>query len=229
MNYFKSRQLKEAFTRNCFSSFTEKVGGDATEFADILYGKYTVEDFAYADDMYYFSMLEYFNKQVVPHKIAVYEAGLELMQKSWFNKYLSRNEDREQFLWNLWIHDMSKFSANEAFGYAMYNRTTGHGKEGFELAWHHHKMNNPHHLEYWFNPNRSGQLERIPMPTLYVMEMFADWIGAGKTYGQTIEDWLPENLHKFKFGPSKSLVMNILEEMGIRTWIHEGNVLKTHP
>lgn len=219
---------KSAFTQHIFRLFTNACGGNADNFADILYAKYTVEDFAYSDDMYYWGVDAYFREKVIPHKIAVYQAGLELSRQAWFSNYI-KGDDKELFLYNLWIHDMSKFSANEAFGYASYDfkNPSESSKAGFEKAWHHHKMNNPHHPEYWFNPNRSGILEPIQMPPLYVMEMIADWIGAGKTYGSSLEEWLPKNLQKFKFGSAKSLVKNILEDMGIKTWIHEGNVLHT--
>ncbi len=214
MTYSKRKTLKEAFTRNAFKLFTNACGGDAEEFADLLYARFTIEDFAYGDDMYYWGILKYFEETVVPHKIAVYQAGLELSQQPWFSNYLKESE-KEVFLENLWLHDMSKFSANEAFGYAMYNRKTGSGKEAFEKSWHHHKMNNPHHPEYWFNPNRAGELEPIPMPNIYIMEMIADWIGAGKTYGSTLEEWLPKNIDKFSFGKAESVVMSILKDYGI--------------
>lgn len=171
MLYRKSSQLKSALAKNVFKLFTEEVGGDPEEMADILYGKYIVEDFAYSDDWYYWGIIKYFTDTVIPHKIAVYKAGEELIAKEWFHLY---KIDAEQFRDNLWLHDLSKFSANEAFGYAMYNRETGSGKEGFEAAWHHHKMNNPHHPEYWLNPNREGKLEYVPMPEICAMEMIAD-------------------------------------------------------
>ena len=226
MNYSKRTDNKEAFRVNAFKLFTNECGGSDVEFADILYARYTVEDFAYSDDMYYWGVLKYFQEKVIPHKIAVYKAGLELSRQSWFSNYL-KSQEEEDFLYNLWLHDISKFSANEAFGYAMYNFKTGSGKEAFEKSWHHHKMNNPHHPEYWLNPNRSGNLEPIPMPPMYIMEMIADWIGAGKTYGSSLEEWLPTNLPKFKFGAAKSMVQNILEDIGIKTWIGEGNFLTT--
>jgi hypothetical protein len=229
--YAKRIDNKSSFTQNVFKIFTDACGGSADDFANILYGKYTVEDFAYHDDFWYWGVHEYFKSKVIPHKISVYQAGLELSRQDWFSNYINHTDDKELFIYNLWIHDMSKFSANEAFGYATYdfkNPTEG-SKKSFEAAWHHHKMNNPHHPEYWLNPNREGKLEPQPMPALYAMEMVADWIGAGKTYGSSIEDWLPNNLSKFKFGGSKSLVMNILKDLGIETWIHEGGFLHTSP
>lgn len=219
---------KEAFTKNVFSKFTKACGGDAKDLADIIYAKFTVEDFAYHDDMHYWGVVDYFEKTVVPHKIAVYQAGVELAHQPWISKYL-KDQEKEQFHENLWLHDISKFSANEAFGYAMYNRKTGHGKEAFEVSWHHHKMNNPHHPEYWLNPDRSGKLDPIPMPALYVIEMISDWIGAGKTYGSTLEEWLPDNLWKFSFGKSTSIVKNILKEIGIETYYWEGGFISTKP
>lgn len=200
MDYSKRIDNKEAFTINVFKLFTDACGGNPKEFADILYAKYTVEDFAYGDDLYYWGVLKYFTDKVVPHKIAVYQAGVELSRNEKL-KDIFTEQTKEDFLRNLWLHDMSKFSANEAFGYAMYNFSDPHpeSKEGFEAAWHHHKMNNPHHPEYWLNPNRSGELEPLPMPPIYIVEMIADWIGAGKTYGSTLEEWLPKNISKFKF------------------------------
>ncbi len=214
MVYTKSKQHRDALAKNIFTKFTDVCGGNPYELSDILHGKYTVDDFAYHDDWYYWGVMSYFETVVIPHKINVYQAGIDLTQKEWFKNHL-KGWDYEDFIYNLWVHDLSKFSANEAFGYAMYSRETGHGKEGFELAWHHHKMNNPHHPEYWLNPNRLGELEPLPMPTIYIFEMIADWIGAGKTYGSTIEQWLPDNFHKFNFGPSKDAITNILKDLGL--------------
>ena len=200
MDYSKRIDNKEAFKKNVFKLFTDACGGSVDEFTDILYAKYTVEDFAYHDDMYYWGVHGYFIDKVIPHKIAVYQAGMELSRKPEL-QYILTEQVKEDFLRNLWLHDMSKFCANEAFGYAMYNFKDPHpaSKEGFEAAWHHHKMNNPHHPEYWLNPNRSGELEPLSMPPIYIIEMIADWIGAGKTYGSTLEEWLPKNISKFKF------------------------------
>lgn len=224
MTYTRSITHKPSFTANVFSLFTAECGGSAAELCDILHGKYTVDDFAYHDDMIYFGIVEYFRKTVIPHKIAIYNAGIELSNQPWFSDYL-KGDQKDLFIENLWVHDLSKFSADEAFGYSMYNRNTDQGREAFEQAWHHHKMHNPHHPEYWMNPNRSGHVEPFPMPVLYAMEMIADWIGAGKTYGNTLEQWLPDNLHRFRFGASKSIVKNILECLGINTVIDEGNTL----
>lgn len=218
---------KEALKNTCFKNFTDKVGTRASEqFATELYNRFTVEDFEYSDDHKYFNVVAYFNEKVVPHKIAVYQAGIELMRNDWFKDFIHHETD--EFEWNLWAHDMSKFSANEAFGYAFYNFKTKAGKERFEEAWHHHKTNNPHHPEYWLNPNRSGVLEPMPMPEIYIAEMIADWIGAGKTYGNTLDAWLPDNIHKFVFHPKTSeKVYFILTKLGFKAWITENLIFTT--
>lgn len=224
MDYSKRTDNKEAFKVNAFKLFTDACGGNLQEFTDTLYAKFIIEDFAYSDDMYYWGILKYFTDTVIPHKISVYQAGIELSRNPKIDSYLT-SQQKEDFLRNLWLHDLSKFSANEAFGYAMYNRKTGHGKEGFEAAWHHHKMNNPHHPEYWLNPNRSGELEPLPMPNIYILEMIADWIGAGKTHGSTLEKWLPNNINKFKFTPVSKVAEMIKDFTGIGVAIKDSKLV----
>lgn len=198
--YYKSINHKVSLSRNVFPAFANIANIKAEDLVDILHEKFIVDDFAYHDDMYYWPVYDYFKDTVIPHKIAVYHAGMDLCAHKNFEDIL-RSGDREQFQWNLIVHDLSKFSANEAFGYAGYNfkNPSAKSKPAFEAAWHHHKMNNPHHPEYWLNPNRSGELEPIAMPDIYILEMIADWVGAGKVYGSTIEEWLPKNISKFKF------------------------------
>lgn len=216
MNYAKSTQQREAFAKNVFKNFTDMCGGDPLEMFDILHGKHTVDDFAYHDDWYYFGITEYMNKVIIPHKIAVYNAGMDILSTQLVDNEIS-NEEKDEFKYNLWIHDLSKFSANEVFGYAMYNRETGHGKTQFEKAWHHHKMHNPHHPEYWLNPNRSGEIEPLPIPNIYILEMIADWIGAGKTYGTPFEEWAKSNIPKFKFANREKVSEMIKDFTGVST------------
>lgn len=214
MTQYKARP-SYAFITHIYD-FTDICGGDPEYFIQKLCWIYDViVKFKVVDDTDYFSVATYFEEKVIPHKIAVYQAGVELMEKPWFDEY---GIDKEQFLENLWEHDMSKFCTNEAFGYAGYDFKNPHPKSklAFEAAWHHHKMHNPHHPEYWLNPDKAGNLVPIKMPNIYVMEMIADWIGAGKTYGNTLEAWLPDNLHRFMFGQSQETVKSILTHMGFQ-------------
>ena len=157
-------------------------------------------------------LAHYYFTTVVNHKVAVFFAG-------WANLIDYKKEKNHAWFLRLLRHDLSKFSKEER-AYAYYNfkdktANTSEQKQSFEFAWHHHKLNNSHHPEHWFGINRSGQLERVfPMLHDAVVEMVADWIGASKTYGNQLEDWLaatPDqmgNLQKFLFHPetAKSLL-----------------------
>jgi len=214
MTYLKRTDNKITFTNNAFKKFTDACGGDPNEFADILYGRFTVEDFSFCDDVNYWNVLGYFETKLIPHKIAVYQAGLELSRMDWFKDV---RIDKDQYLENLWLHDLSKFSANESFAYAFHDFTSSKTSPGFDRAWVHHKNHNEHHPEYWLNPSKDGTLNPLPMPMIYIVEMIADWIGAGRTYGNELETWLPDNLHKFLWHEeTASNVKFILEKLGFK-------------
>ena len=162
-------------------------------------------------------------KKIVEHKTAVFEAGLELL-----SNYNMESGENQLFLYNLAIHDMSKFSWEEFDGYLNWDFKTRSGEvEGFEAAWVNHKRVNPHHPEYWFTVNRSGVSKVLAMPEVYVMEMVADWIGAGKTYGSGLDVWLPANLHTFVFHQDTAIILQkILNSLGFVT-DHTDTGLKT--
>lgn len=225
MDYSKTTTLKEPIA-NLLKPFAERASVSLPDLVDHLFAKYIIDDYGYHDDMYYFGIMKFFEQKVIPHKIAVYEAGIELVAQEWF---MDLHINIEEFFRNLVRHDLSKFSAAEAFGYACYDPKSSNSttKAAFDRAWHHHKMNNPHHPEYWLNPNRSGELKIQKMPTIYILEMIADWIGAGKTYDSTLEKWIPENLHQFVFHPDiLDLIQQILLRLGIKTH-KSGNGLYT--
>lgn len=89
--------------------------------------------------------------------------------------------------WRGLTHDLSKFSPVEFWESVRY----WDGKSspiprckadrGYSLAWQHHKGRNPHHYEYWVdNLDRGGVA--IKMPWLDLLEMVADYLGAGRAY-----------------------------------------------
>lgn len=197
-----------------FSQFCKATKhGDAEELTEILYGKFVVEDYYYSDDFRWFSVENYLKSVVIPHKIAVYEAGFELVKKL----PDSARFDELEFMDNLWLHDLSKFSFVEAWGYSGWNFKTKTGdKAAFDAAWNHHKQQNPHHPENWLSVGRGGDVTVLPMPKIFVVEMVADWIGAGKTYGNTLEQWLPDNLPSFKLHQDSSdFLCEVLAAIGI--------------
>ena len=100
-------------------------------------------------------------------------------------------------------HDLSKFSPEE---FELYKYVTGDRSPhevareelGYSPYWCFHKNKNPHHWEHWLDsedatPNGDGTFTMIvvpiKMPYKYVIEMFCDFIGAGKAYEK--ETWTP--------------------------------------
>ena len=91
--------------------------------------------------------------------------------------------------WQGITHDLSKFSWIE-FSEAIkfYDPTkspiaVAKEKQGYSMAWIHHKGHNPHHYEYWtdnFDGKSKPTYHKIPYK--YLMEMMADWFAAGRTY-----------------------------------------------
>ena len=221
MLYRPKRHAKSDLEKLVFDTFVETIGfGNAIDIVSTLYLRYAVESFEYSDDYKYAQIINYFRGAVIPHKKHVWSAGLDLVKLDCFSSW---RIDAELFTDNLYLHDLSKFSAIESFAYALYfsEPKTPQSQKDFDLAWLHHKHNNPHHPEYWFNVDRSGTVVVEAMPRIYVFEMVADWIGAGKTYGTTIQEWLPMNFHHF-FNVHPQTIADlhvILGELGITTII----------
>jgi hypothetical protein len=86
----------------------------------------------------------------------------------------------------LW-HDLSKLSPQE---FRLYKYATGVNSpvseekklKGYSSAWHRHKGLNRHHFEWWLDI-REGQLYAIKPEWPDILEILADWIGAGIAYG----------------------------------------------
>ena len=83
--------------------------------------------------------------------------------------------------WRLIIHDLSKYSPVEFFAYARRFYGAADRLEEFDRAWIHHQNHNPHHWQYWID--RSGdEYSPAEMPLVFVREMIADWLAAGRAY-----------------------------------------------
>ena len=131
---------------------------------------------------------KYFMEKVIPHKLEVLRAGLNF--KTDEELMTSLGIDTEQLYDRLLFHDLSKLSDKE-IAYAYYDfggENASDEKWNFEWAWHHHKQQNDHHPEYWLHVNRTGSTDAYPMPPIAVVEMVADWIGAGRVYGGSLQN-----------------------------------------
>jgi hypothetical protein len=103
------------------------------------------------------------------------------------------------------IHDLSKWTETEFVGYALNFHGDG-APDRFATSLLHHFHNNPHHWQHWILPDRytpkGSAVENgvVEMPYHYVLEMVADWMGAGRTHNGSwdMSDWLVKNLSKIK-------------------------------
>ncbi|MDO4299913.1 MAG: DUF5662 family protein [Clostridia bacterium] len=89
------------------------------------------------------------------------------------------------------FHDLSKYSPTEFIEGIRYYQGRRSPNEAareenrYSLAWMHHKGRNKHHFEYWTDYSvETHQLEPVPMPVKYVVEMFCDRVAASKIYGK---------------------------------------------
>lgn len=136
-------------------------------------------------------------RKLIEHKSHVMDAIEEIIHQV-------KMSDREaKALYNRGVvHDLSKLSLIEVSGYSGYNFKGENSRESqrlFDMAWNHHKNSNDHHPEYWLSVGRGGDVMAIEMEKLAMYEMVADWIGAGRSYGSSIEVWLPGNIGQFMF------------------------------
>jgi hypothetical protein len=124
--------------------------------------------------MKYWKYLRY----VIRHKWFVLQEGLKLGVP----------------LWQLIVHDWSKFLPDEFLPYAEwfygYKGASWYAapdspkrmrlKAAFDTAWLKHQHRNPHHWQHWILQEDSGKVKILPMPERFKREMLADWRGAGR-------------------------------------------------
>lgn len=82
-------------------------------------------------------------------------------------------------------HDLSKYSPRELQIYKWYTgkkspHDTARGDIGFSPSWYCHRNKNKHHWEVWVDSFESRTAVKIPFK--YVIEIFCDFVGAGKVY-----------------------------------------------
>ena len=121
------------------------------------------------------------------------------------------------------VHDQSKFSLEE-FPYYARNFFGDKGDpDGWAAAWLHHIHYNPHHWQHWLfadgqvrgdSPVEGGA---VRMPYKYVLEMVADWMGAGLAYHGSgdMSQWLRRNLGRIRLHSEARIALHkILTELG---------------
>lgn len=143
-------------------------------------------------------------KYVIRHKWFVFLAGLMVKAP----------------IWRLIIHDWTKFLPSEWFPYA-YTFYDSDGKSrytenpDFNRAWNFHQKRNKHHWQYWLLNHDDGRTTPIAMPEKYMLEMLADWMGAGRAINGRweVKEWYLNNRNKIQLHSyvRLNLEMNIKE------------------
>lgn len=124
--------------------------------------------------LYFMGLLRYFHYAcyVLTHKLYVFEAGRALGVP----------------LWQLLLHDWSKFLPGEFIPYAK----TFYAEDGskqhetspeYYRAWCEHENRNKHHWGHWLVTIK-GTIIPLEIPENHVREMVADWVGAGEALGK---------------------------------------------
>jgi len=121
-------------------------------------------------------------------------------------------------IWQLIIHDWSKFTPSEWSGYVNHFYVVKkHGCKvdgklceecsemeiAFDYAWLHHYNHNPHHWNGWILRG-NGKVKILEMPDKYILELFADWMGANRTINgkwKCLSGWYAKNKQDIHFAP----------------------------
>jgi len=89
------------------------------------------------------------------------------------------------------LHDLSKYSPTEFIPGVLYfqgNRSPNEKEReisGYSKAWMHRKGRNRHHFEYWTDYSTvTKKMEAVPMPDIFIFEMFCDRVAASKIYNK---------------------------------------------
>jgi hypothetical protein len=129
---------------------------------------------------------------------------------------------KELTIWQLLVHDLSKFTLYEFWPYAKHfqGNMSPVDKEhdaDLDVAWNRHQKLNKHHPEFWMVLNQQAEVTLLPMPRRYVLEMIADWMGASIAYTgkRDMTEWLKERLAKMRFERgTRQVVECILSYLG---------------
>ena len=86
------------------------------------------------------------------------------------------------------LHDLSKYSIKELSIAKYYDgsrspHALARDELGCSPSWMHHYHKNKHHWQFWLDmEDWPDKVTPVKMPYKYVVEMFCDFVGAGKAY-----------------------------------------------
>ena len=121
-------------------------------------------------------------------------------------------------LWQLIIHDWSKFTPREFFPYAHFWDGGRKDEDKYYAAWQAHMLRNPHHWQNWLLVKEGGEIVPLDMPRKYIKEMLADWSGAQRVYqgGWSPRTWYYERRWEIILHPDTRFTLEYL--MDIYFW-----------
>lgn len=109
-------------------------------------------------------------------------------------------------------HDLSKYSEYEWAPYAQYfyggyarDQVPEYVQRAFDRAWLAHQHANDHHWQHWVLREDSGAVQVLEMNELALLELLADWRGAGRAILGAAADttaWYLKNAEKMLLHPS---------------------------
>jgi len=132
--------------------------------------------------------------------------------------------------WRGIIHDWSKFMPCEWFPHVQhfygpepirrdetgYYKPTGVSEE-FDRAWLHHIHSSPHHWQHWHLVQDESEDKILSMPVNCILEMVADWRGAGRAQGtpDTLA-WYRKHRQKMQLHPDSRVWVEFLLQVPYR-------------
>ena len=155
-----------------------------------------------------------YNEYISNHIANVKKAYLWLKDRA----IIDLKEAEADFLNQLNIHDLSKYSEEEykAYDLYFYGTKTEKVKKDFDYAWLHHIHQNPHHWQHWVLVNDDEDSYALEMPKEFVYEMICDWWSFSYKTGNLYEifDWYKAHSKKMILHENtRKLVEEILDKI----------------
>lgn len=146
-------------------------------------------------------------KNLVKH-LKIISTHRKYVRKACFNMGLT---------WQGFTHDLSKYSPTEMLIYKYYSgKRSPHQNAreilGYSPSWIHHYHANKHHFQYWWDESEDGEIIPMKMPYKYVIESFADMLGASKAYNSKY--WQPKML--LDYWETKCVGKRIMHEDSVK-------------
>lgn len=111
------------------------------------------------------------------------------------------------------VHDLSKYSPKELSICTFYiGNKSPHDEArkilGYSPSWLYHRNRNKHHWEYWIDSFE--KMNPVKIPYKYVLEMVADFVGAGQAYEKDKWDCKKPLEYHLKFKSKKIMHLRTL-------------------